>query len=213
VDTGFHASNDSLVGVPNIVRPEGGTLSSFDGEDADGLWTMRFCDVFPGADNGNLRRIELFFTEAARLAASKTSSVFDPGAAGLYALPGNDVIYTIMITNQGGGGTDTDSLELIDALPPEVEFYNGDIDDGGPEVNPVSFTQTGTPGLTFTYASDVAFSDAAVKPASFAACSLTLPLSAGYNPHVTFICFNPKGILASGAPDPDFSVSFRARIK
>jgi uncharacterized repeat protein (TIGR01451 family) len=213
VDTGFHASSDSLVGAPNVVQPEGGTLSSFDGENAQGLWTMRYCDVFPGADNGNLRRTELFFTEATRLSAAKTTSVWDPSGAGLYAVPGNDVIYTITISNAGAGATDANTVELIDAVPPEVEFYNGDIDDGGPETNPVSFTQTGTPGLTFTYATDVRFSDAATKPANFAACSLTTALTAGYNSHVTFICFNPKGALAAGSPDPEFSVSFRARIE
>ena len=211
VDTGFHASSDSLVGAPNVVRPEGGALSAFDGENAQGNWTIRICDVYPAADNGNLRRLELFFTEAARLNAAKTSSVYDPGGAGLYAIPGNDVVYTITISNAGAGATDTNTVELIDALPGEVEFYNGDIDGPGPETNPVSFAQTGTPGLTFTYASDVAYSNAATAPANFAACAYTP--AAGYDPAVTFICINPKGALASGSPDPEFSVSFRARIK
>ncbi len=102
-----------------------------------------------------------------------------------------------------------DSIEIIDALPPEVTFYNGDIDDAGPETDPVSFTQIGA-GLTFTYASDVAYSNSATKPVNFAACTYTP--TAGYDPAVTYICFNPKGAMASGTPDPNFSLSFRARI-
>ena len=48
-------------------------------------------------------------------------------------VPGNDVIYTIEFTNTGDGPTDAGSVLLIDAMPSEIEFYNGDIDDGGPE--------------------------------------------------------------------------------
>ncbi|MEE9346716.1 MAG: DUF11 domain-containing protein, partial [Robiginitomaculum sp.] len=145
------------------------------------------------------------------LAASKTTAIWDPSAAGLYAVPGNDVIYTFAISNSGNGATDTDSLEIIDIMPSEIEFYNGDIDDGGPQTDPVSFSQTDSPSLTFNYASDVAYSNAAVKPANFAAC--TYSPAAGYDGNVTYICFNPKGTFAAGPPDPQFELKFRARIK
>lgn len=143
--------------------------------------------------------------------AAKSISIWDPTSAGLYALPGNDVIYTITGTNTGIGATDVDSVMLIDTMPSEVEFYNGDIDDGGPEVNPVSFAQTGGAGLTFNYATDVGFSNSATKPTSFPACSYTP--STGYDASVTYICFNPKGSFAAGTPNPTFSISFRAKIK
>lgn len=145
------------------------------------------------------------------IAAVKTTDVYDPLAEGLYAIPGNDVVYTFTITNSGTGATDANSMVLIDVMPDEIEFYNGDIDDGGPQTNPVTFAQTGTPSLTFNYASDVGFSNAATKPADFAACSYAP--SAGYDPNVNFICFNPKGTFASGSPDPEFTLQFRARIK
>jgi uncharacterized repeat protein (TIGR01451 family) len=161
------------------------------------------------ANDGEVEDYAISFSGAAALGASKTINVFDPGALGLYAVPGNDVIYTITATNTGSGAADVDSIEIIDALPPEVTFYNGDIDDAGPETDPVSFAQTGA-GLTFTYASDVAYSNSATKPVNFAACTYTP--AAGYDPAVTYICFNPKGAMASGSPDPNFSLSFRARI-
>jgi len=71
--------------------------------------------------------------------------------------------------------------------------------------------QAGFTGLTFTYASDVGFSNAVTKPSSFSNCNYS-PAS-GYDPTVNYICFNPKGAMISGTPDPMFSVSFRARIK
>lgn len=148
----------------------------------------------------------------ANLQASKSVAVFDPNNEGLYALPGNDVIYTITATNEGTGAADTDSMELIDTLPPEIEIWNGDIDDAGPETNPVAFSQTGGAGLTFNYATDVRYSTAATKPADFDACTAFTPDN-NYRPDFNFICFNPKGSMAAGDPDPTFSVSFRARIE
>ena len=143
------------------------------------------------------------------LQADKSVSVWDPAALGLYALPGNDVIYTISVTNAGDGTTTSDSLVLIDVMPGDVEFYNGDIDDTGPETDPVSFAQTGA-GLTYSYATDVAYSNSATAPADFSAC--TYSPSSGYDPNVTYICLNPGGSMAAGDPDPTFSFSFRARI-
>ena len=143
--------------------------------------------------------------------ASKSVEVWDPGSVGLYSVPGNDVVYSFTISNTGNAATDTDSLLLIDTLPSEIEFYNGDIDDGGPETNPVAFNQSVGSGLTLTYATDVAFSNAGTKPPNFASCTYS-PL-AGYDPNVTFICFNPKGFLGFGDPDPTFTLQFRARLK
>jgi uncharacterized repeat protein (TIGR01451 family) len=142
--------------------------------------------------------------------ATKSVTTYDPLVLGLYAVPGNDVIYTIEFTNLGSNTISSDTVEIIDAMPPEIEFYNGDIDDGGPETDPVIGIDNGA-GLTLTYATDVAFSKAVTKPTNFAACSDSL--SAGYDPDVTFICFNPKGSMAAGDPDPSFQMQFRARIK
>ncbi|MEL6259029.1 MAG: hypothetical protein AAFQ67_08235, partial [Pseudomonadota bacterium] len=152
------------------------------------------------------------FSCAARpeLRANKVATVFDPDGLGLYALPGNDVVYTITVSNAGGGATDVNSVDLIDRLPDEVEFFNGAFDTTDPTSGPVEFVDSSS-GLTFDENNDVAFSDDASRPANFADC--TYAPAVGYDPAVSFICFNPKGALGAGDPDPAFSVSFRARIK
>ncbi len=143
---------------------------------------------------------------------SSLKSVAMVGTSGnaSFAIPGNDVYYTLTVTNSGDGTVDTDTLFLADPLPTQVEFFNGDIDGAGPATGAVYFTQTGA-GLTFTLATDVKYSNAVSAPANFAACAYTP--SAGYDPNVRYLCLNPKGKMLAGSPDPTFSLQFRARIK
>lgn len=143
----------------------------------------------------------------AKLRGEKSVKVLDVGG---YSLPGTDMIYTITITNIGEGVTDTDSVVIIDEMPSQMTFFNGDHDGSGPSTDRVGFNETATT-LSFNPNTDVRFSDAAAKPSSFAACTYTP--ATGYDPAVTFICLNPKGQMAAGDPDPSFGVSFRARIK
>ncbi len=149
-------------------------------------------------------------TISADLDAQKSVSIYDPSSAGLFAVPGNEVIYAITATNSGAGAVDVDTIFLVDALPSEVEFFNGDFDDAGPGTGAVEFSQTGA-GLTFSEATDLRFSNAAAAPANFAAC--TYNAAPGYDPSVRYVCFNPKGAMAAGSPDPAFTVRFRARIR
>ena len=144
----------------------------------------------------------------AQMQGSKSIVVYDPGAAGIYALPGNDVIYTINVANVGGVNADSNSVLVIDKVPAEVEILNGPTPEFGGQV--AGFTQTGT-SLTFNSAADLAWSDDGTRPASFAACDYTP--AAGYDALITYVCFNPKGIFPAGDPDPAFSISLRARIK
>lgn len=146
------------------------------------------------------------------LQASKSVALYDPTNIGLYAVPGNDVIYTLTVSNAGDGAADADTIELIDTLPAEIEFWNGDIDDAsGPESFPVAFAQTVGTGMTLTYSTDVRFGTGATAPANFAACSVVAPNNS-YRPDLTYICLNPKGVLAAGDPDPTIELSFRSRI-
>ena len=132
------------------------------------------------------------------LEASKTNRIADD----LYALPGNEVIYTINVANTGTGPTDDDSIVLIDSMPSEVEFFTPSGADS------VTFTETGATGLDLTFSSAVGFSNAATKPSTFAECGYDPMI--GYDPNVTFICINPKDALAAGT---GFSIEFRARIE
>jgi len=146
----------------------------------------------------------------ASISASKSVSPYEASGAGSYTLPGNDVIYTISVEHEGGPDLDAGSVFLVDKLPDEVIFYNGDIDDGGPESDPVAFSDSGS-SLTLNYATDIAFSDAMTAPTSMADCD-HIP-SIGYDPDIRFVCINPTGSFNSGSPNPSFSVSFRTRIK
>ena len=138
-------------------------------------------------------------TTVAMLQASKTNRIHDD----LYALPGNDVIYTIGVSNTGTGPTDDDSIVLIDSMPSEVSFFRGPLTSSA-----VTFTETGATGLDFVYSRDVGYSNAVTKPATFNQCNYT-PTS-GYDSAVSFICFNPKNALAAGT---GFEFEFRAKIK
>lgn len=148
--------------------------------------------------------------QSANLIADKTSEIYSGSGTG-YATPGSDVIYTIAVQSLGTSPIDSNSIFLVDNLPSEVEFFNGDIDDGGPETGPFSFDPMAS-GLTLTPV-DIRYSDAITAPASFAACTYTP--NAGYDENVRHICFNPKGRLKAGSleTNTDFEVSFRVRIK
>ncbi len=144
------------------------------------------------------------------VSANKTVNVWDPTASGLYAVPGNDVIYTITMTHESGPNLDAGTVFIADTLPAETIFYNGDIDDTGPETNPVSFADTSS-GLTLNYATDVKFSDSDTKPKNMSDCTYTP--TTGYDASVRHVCIKPSDAFSSGTPDPSFSISFRARIK
>ncbi len=142
----------------------------------------------------------------AQLSASKTVEVY--GGPGAFAVPGNDVIYTITVSNIGTGPSDPDTIMLIDLMPEQVSFFNGATAEfGGAAIGWADVSS----GLTFDASADVGFSaSTSGPPASFAACNYTP--TAGYDRAVTHICFNPKGTMNAGDPDPSFAVSFRARI-
>ncbi len=187
-----------------------GTVSVVAGA-PEGVYSFDYDICETGTSNCDTATVTVTITApvTTTLEANKSVNVYDPDGLGLYLLPGNDAIYTINIANTGAGNVDADSLLLIDVMPGEIEFYNDDIDGlVGTETDPVSFTDNGS-GLTFNFATDVAFSDASAKPADFLGCSYS-PLSATYDPSVTFICFNPKGVMLAGS---NVSLNFRARLK
>ncbi|MEL7451988.1 MAG: hypothetical protein AAGJ50_01255 [Pseudomonadota bacterium] len=146
---------------------------------------------------------------SAALDVVKTVEVFDPASEDLLAVPGNDVLYTITVTNSGTGAVDPDTIFIVDELPAEVVFFNGDVDGPGPETGRVAFSQTGT-GLTFDPVTDVAFATGNVRPTDISAC--THPASSGFDPAIRFVCLTPRGTLNAAAPDPEFALTFRARL-
>lgn len=143
------------------------------------------------------------------LDVTKVSEIYDPDNLGLFSIPGNDILYRIRVSSLSDA-PDSDSVELIDIFPNELEFFNGDADGNGPLSDPVNFTESNS-GLTFDFANDAAFSDAITPPANFSDCDYTP--SAGYDPDVRFICLRPRGRFRNAAPPPFIEFTFRARIK
>lgn len=208
VDTGAHDVNQSATGPGMDVRSEGDPLSNFDGEDAQGNWSFSICDVYPAADNGSLLELSLMFDVLPNIVANKTVETYEVGS---FSVPGSDVVYTFDVTNEGLGTADDGSIIIIDSLPSDLEFYNGDMDDAGPlTTTPMAFSETGS-GLTFTYGSDAKYSNLGPRPADMTGCNYTP--APGYDSAVRHICINPKGEFLAGDPDPNFKISFRARIK
>ena len=161
------------------------------------------------ASNGEVEDYAVTIAGVPILSLTKTSVVYDPGNVGLFATPDNDVLYIVTLTNAGAGPAYADSIFLVDSLPVELAFYNGDVDGPGPATDPVYFTQNSA-GLTFSPVTDLKYSNQIAQPANMAACNYT-PL-AGYDPNIRHICINPKGAMLSGNPSPTFSAEFRARI-
>ncbi|MEP3891069.1 MAG: hypothetical protein ABJN69_11460 [Hellea sp.] len=148
--------------------------------------------------------------QAPTMAAAKSVEMFS-GNSSAYAIPGSDVIYSITVENTGSGPVDANTIIMIDALPPEISFYNDDIDDGGPHTDAIAFIDNDS-GLTFDPGVDVRFSKAMTAPTSFLACNDTA--STGYDDTITFICLAPKGVMSEGTITPSsFTIQFRAAVK
>lgn len=150
------------------------------------------------------------------LEANKAVTIYDPTGTGLYAVPGNDVIYTITVRNIGDGPIDSNSMVLIDRFPQELEFWNGDIDEGGsdsfPGPDPIGFLQVEGTGVSFNASTDLRYSTATTIPSDFSSCT-QIPADNSYRDDVNYVCLNPKGELAYGNPNPVITLSLRGRIK
>ena len=131
------------------------------------------------------------------------------GATSPYAIPGAYVEYTIVVTNQGPGPVDSDSLVITDPLPVGVALY---VDTGGGD--PISFVDGSTAsGLSYSYASDVTFSS---QPGGGAPYDhAPTPDTDGFDPAITGYRIAPSGTMnaSSGGNNPNFSVTLRVRIE
>lgn len=60
----------------------------------------------------------------ADLTAIKSVSVFDPGNAGLYMTPGNEVLYTITVNNSAAATATASDIDISDTLPDNLTFVS-----------------------------------------------------------------------------------------
>jgi Bacterial Ig domain len=221
-DNGSGADNDPD-GTPLTVSPTpvtivtNGTLTL----STDGSFTYTPAPGFSGIDQFVYRvadttgrtataTVRITITRAV-ITLKKTGTLYKPTATYPFFLPLNDLIYGVEVTNTGNETNATGSLLIVDPLPADTIFLNDDIDQGGPDTfagtDPVGWVNSAS-GLTFSYLQDVAYSDQATAPASFAQC--TYVPSAGYDAAVRHVCINPKGALLPGGKA---SFYFRSKIK
>ena len=144
---------------------------------------------------------------APELQAVKSVAAID----GNYSIPGNDVSYTLTVSNIGATQVDEDSIFLVDNFPSDLDYVFDDANGGLPGSDEIIFTEINPTGLSFDATTDVGFSTDTAIPTDFSECNA--PATPGVNENVTFICFNPKGTFLTGTPAPSFSLTFRARIK
>ena len=127
------------------------------------------------------------------------------------AIPGATVLYSIVLSNQGAGATDSDSVVVTDAIPANTELYAGDLGGG-----PIVFINSSS-GLTYTYntlgdgSDDLSFSSDGGTSWNYTPA----PDVDGYDSAVTNIRVNPKGVLAAsdGTSNPGFQLRFQVRVR
>ena len=136
---------------------------------------------------------------------SSPGVISDPvnGGSNPKRLPGAVVSYEIQVSNQGRGRADEDSVVVTDNLPGALALG---VADGG--ADPIGFADGGVAsGLTFDYATDVAFT----------LSSGTAPTDAdadGCFDNVTGFTVTPSGRMNGAAPPvPTFTLSYRACIE
>jgi len=141
---------------------------------------------------------------AAEFTATKNVTIYDPLSTGLYAIPGNEVVYTFTVENTGGSASDAGTVVLEDQLPANLTFYNGDFDPVNVGMGPFDVS-VGSSGVTCcALVGEAEYSSSTSAPVVYG-----LAPSAGYDPNVKFIRFTPSNAFQSGAI---MTVSFRAKI-
>jgi large repetitive protein len=166
-----------------------------------------------GATQGNtgqpaataLSRAEVPVCYAPAPTVAKTSTSYETVGINRFNIPQADVIYTITVTNPGTQ-IDSGSVIVTDTLPPQLTFYNGDIDDAGPLTTNYDFIDGATTSgftscCTLAYSAFTTGSDFTYIPAP------------GYDPNVKRIRYVPGGAMAPGSTTAtSFQIKLRARI-
>ncbi len=145
------------------------------------------------------------------LVMKQVSLISDPvSALNPKAIPGAILQYTVTVTNTGSGTADRDSVVITDAIPANLDLFVGDL--GGP--GPVVFLPLSS-GLTYSYGGmgdptdDLSFDDGSGPN------YIPTADADGFDPNVTSIVINPKGVFngKTGIPNPSFNLIFQVRVK
>jgi hypothetical protein len=144
--------------------------------------------------------------------------VSDPfnGTVNPKAIPGAVLVYSLNVSNGSAGYPDSDSVVAVQSVPAQASLYVGDL--GGAGSGPVAFAQ-GTPssGLSYAYSSLASTTDDLSFSNNGGASFGYTPVAdaSGYDSAVTHIRVSPRGLFAgsSGSGSPNFTVSYRIRVK
>ena len=157
--------------------------------------------------------------QPASLTHVKTMQVVsDPynGGSNPKAIPGAEALYTLQITNSGGGSVDNNTIAVVDPIPANTKLYVGDL--GGAGSGPVAFVD-GSPasGLTWTYTALGSGADNLDFSNNGGTTWTHVPTAdgSGYDTSgTTHIRMRPQGTMAgnSGSGNPSFQLRFRVRI-
>jgi uncharacterized repeat protein (TIGR01451 family) len=148
-----------------------------------------------------------------------SQTIEDPvnGSADPKSIPGAIVLYTITITNQGGGATDADTVIITDPVPTNTELFVGDLG-SSPAGSPVAFIDGATSsGLSLSFTSlgsttdDIEFSNVGGAPYAYT----PIPDVDGYDTGVTDLRLLLKGTFAAsdGTNHPSFRIIFKVRLQ
>jgi uncharacterized repeat protein (TIGR01451 family) len=184
----------------------------------DGTWTAQV--IANEGSEGTIshqRNGSILVSSASLTILKSVQTISDPihGTTNPYNIPGAQMLYTIQVTNSGGGSTDTDTVVVNDTIPANTALRVTDL--GGAGSGPVLFIN-GSPvsGLTYTFTSlgnltdDLEFSTDGVD--------WTYAPTAdgnGVDTNVRYIRINPKSAMLGngGGGDPNFQLRFMVVVQ
>ena len=167
-------------------------------------WSMVAVSINPGPSSPNFTILKMV-----QVASDPVNGGINPKS-----IPGAYVLYSILITNQGAGTGDTNSIVITDTIPANTAMFVGDL--GAVGSGPIQFIDgSPTSGLTYTFSGlsntsdDVAFSNNGGTTFAY----VPIPDVNGFDANVSAIRVNPKGLFnGAGSGNPSFQITFRVRI-
>lgn len=109
-----HTSSDPLTPIYNSTKIPQNSLSAFDGEDAQGTWTLRICDQ-QGIDVGSFRQADLYITQLPPFADLSLTKSFG-------ATSSNSGTYSLSVTNSTISALTATGVTVSDTLPSGVSL-------------------------------------------------------------------------------------------
>ncbi len=144
---------------------------------------------------------DISFCPMPALQITKSSAPIGSSGESRFAVPGNDMVYSITVANNGGSPVDLGSVRIEDLLPANLAFYNGDFDGAGPITGPFEFV-AGTSGATCCTAGTITYGSGGGPSWGYTPAT-------GYDPVVRALRWMPGGSMAANS---SFTIRFRARI-